>query len=308
MSSYYEIDAQSEFRAPKVKDKDTHNHNMITDIARLIYSEADERLCIGTWNDWKIVATPNDILDQNTKVLFGSYPLPTGWNLDASNDDKVALVTTNASDIGDTTGDWQITGMIENGSHKHSMSRASAVIMHRSSGSVILSSYYHEHTTSTDGDHFHTITSSWRPYHRKYCIAEYGPPLPAWYSYFTWNTHWEPGHVDCWDPTTGVIGTYSGCTGNYIEVKGTWANDIRPTKFRVIHDGPDSAPNGLRNIRLYESDWTLLGSYLTATGYDSGTEIAITWGTDDMFRLGIESYENGAGWNPITVTDVQFYL
>lgn len=131
---------------------------------------------------------------------------------------------------------------------------------------------------------------------------------PSWHSFYTWNTYWEAGNVNCWDPTIPSIGAYSGCTGNYIEVKGTWAGGLRPTKFRIIHDGPDDAPNGLRNITLYESDWSVLGIYNTAAGYNSGAEIDISWGTEDLFRLKIESYENGDGWNSIAITDIQFYF
>lgn len=172
MSKFYEIDAQNKFKMQSVPDKDTYAHTQ-ADVSRLIYSEADERLCIGTLNSWIIVATPYDILDQNTKVLFGSYPLPTGWNLDATFNDRAVLLTNSASTIGDETGEWTITGMSETGDHKHTMSSASSYSEHRSTGSAYLASYYHTHKTYTDGDHVHSMSSSWRPYHKKYCIAEY---------------------------------------------------------------------------------------------------------------------------------------
>lgn len=143
---------------------------------------------------------------------------------------------------------------------------------------------------------------------RPFLRLRYDAAEPSWHSYYTWNTYWEAGHVDCWDPTVPSIGAYSGCTGNYIDVKGTWAGGLRPTKFRIIHDGPDDAPNGLRNITLYDDAWGVLGIYNTATGYNSGTDIPITWGTKDLFRIKIESYENGDGWNSIAVTDYQFYF
>lgn len=173
MSKYYEIDAQNKIKVQEVANKDTYTHNGIADVSRLIYSQADQRLCIGTLTSWNIVATPYDILDQNTKVLFGSYPLPVGWNLDTVYDDRAGLITNNASKIGNTSGNWTISGMAEDGEHAHTMGISSFYILHRSTGYYGMSPYSHTHIVSDDGKHDHTMGSSWRPAHRKYCIAEY---------------------------------------------------------------------------------------------------------------------------------------
>jgi len=172
MSKFYTINSQNKFKVHSVPDKDTYDHN-ISDIGRLIYSKSNQRLCIGTTNQWINVATPYDILDQNTKALFGSYPLPTGWNLDTTHTDKAILFTNDDSKIGDVTGDWVISGMSESGSHSHTVGTPTSYIYHRSSGYYDLATYNHIHTVSSDGGHEHSMGGSWRPYHIKYCIAEY---------------------------------------------------------------------------------------------------------------------------------------
>lgn len=174
MSKYFEIDAQSKFRIPKVADQATHTHNLISDIARLIYSEADERLYIGYINRWIAVSTPYDVLDQGTKMLFGAYPLPTGWNMDTSLNDRVVLLDTTASQIGNTGGSWTITGIYAAGSHNHNLDGGYATITTEIDyGQATASSAYHGHFTSTESSHTHAHTAGWRPYNIRYCVGEY---------------------------------------------------------------------------------------------------------------------------------------
>lgn len=171
MSKFYEIDAQSKFITHKVSDRATHIHNG-NDKARLIYSEADERLCIGGLADWKVVATPYDVIDQNTKVLFGSFPLPTGWNLDTAWNDNAVLLTNETGEVGNTGGSWTITGMYYGGEHNHSVGRGTTKIA-IDYGWGNQAYYKHSHTIYTDGSHVHSHDGSWRPYSVRYCVAEY---------------------------------------------------------------------------------------------------------------------------------------
>ena len=174
MSKYYEIDAQGKFRIPKVADKDTEDITLISDTSRLIYSEADERLCIGTSSTWEILATPYDIFDQLTKVLIGSFPLPTGWNLETTHNDKVALITDDVTEVEDTGGSWVISGMDTDGAHVHSMGNPSTIAqVDYSSEHNQFPNLYHVHSVSSDGGHVHVMDGLWRPYHIYYCIAEY---------------------------------------------------------------------------------------------------------------------------------------
>jgi len=174
MSKYYEINAQGKFRIPKISDKDTYTHNGEIDISRLIYSEADERLCIGTLTNWMPVSTPYDIFDQNTKVLIGSYPLPTGWNLNTIHNDKVVLITDDITEVEDTGGSWVFSGMAINGSHTHSMGNPSTIAqVDSSSEHHQFPNLYHIHSVSSDSGHVHIMDGTWRPYNIKYCIAEY---------------------------------------------------------------------------------------------------------------------------------------
>lgn len=176
MSKYYGIDSQEEIKVHAVLNKNTYTHNGKVDVGRLIYSQTDQRLCIGTLNSWVSISTPYDILDQNTKVLFGSYPLPDGWNLDITSDDKAVLITNDTLNIGGSGGSWTISSMVETGGHNHTMKTTTHILYlyeyygkhHR-----FPSPYSHTHTVSNDGSHIHSMAASWRPYHIKYCVAEY---------------------------------------------------------------------------------------------------------------------------------------
>jgi len=174
MSKYFEIDAKSKFRIHKVKDHATHIHNGIVDKTRLIYSEEDERLYIGEVSDWIAISTPYDIFDQNTKMLFGSYPLPTGWNIDTTYNDKVVLLETDAGQIGDTGGSWTITGIFGGGSHNHNINKSIATIKNWvDGGGRFVAAWYHGHFTSDEATHTHSHSPAWRPYNIRYCVGEY---------------------------------------------------------------------------------------------------------------------------------------
>ena len=174
MSKYFEIDAQSKFRSHKITDQATQTHTL-SDLARLIYSEADERLYIGGVNSWIAVSTPYDVLDQGTKMLFGAYPLPTGWNMETSLNDKVVLLDTTASQIGNTGGSWTITGINGAGNHNHNIVPAdyATLSVEIDYGQDICSSVYHSHFTTTESNHTHAHTAGWRPYNIRYCVGEY---------------------------------------------------------------------------------------------------------------------------------------
>lgn len=175
MSKFYEIDAQSKFKSHRVLDKDTETHNGYVDKARLIYSEADKRLCIGGLSGWNIITTPYDVFDKNTKVLFGSYPLPTGWNLDTAWNDRVVLLTDTSSETGDTGGSWTVTGINTAGSHTHTTSLGTETgnVDYVAIVSDYSASQAHTHDVSSDGGHIHSHSPGWRPYNIRYCVAEY---------------------------------------------------------------------------------------------------------------------------------------
>lgn len=173
MSKYFEIDAKSKFRTPKVASQATHTHSGIVDKTRMIYSEADERLYIGGLSAWIGISTPYDVLDQGTKMLFGSYPLPTGWSLDTTWNDRVILLETNAAQIGNTGGSWTITGILGAGSHTHSFIDHATVSVDNDYGPKWLPSVYHGHKLSSDNSHTHSQSGSWRPYNIRYCVGEY---------------------------------------------------------------------------------------------------------------------------------------
>ena len=175
MSKFHKIDCQNKIIVHKVANKDSHVHNGEVDEGRLIYCETNKRFYIGDVNSWNMLSTSYDVFDQGTKVLMGYYPLPTGWNLDTSFNDRLALLDNNESNIGNTGGSWTISGMYSDGQHTHSSSTASIGTASSSATNKVKNSslHLHRHIASADGYHDHTFDGTWRPYYKTYCVAEY---------------------------------------------------------------------------------------------------------------------------------------
>lgn len=177
MSRYYEINIKGKHWLHRVADKDTHTHNGEADESRLIYSEADKKVYLGDTSQWNLVTTPYDIFAQNTRVLMGKFPLPTGWNIVTSwNNNYSPIMTDTVGSIGTSGGSWTITGLQEGGSHNHggrTGTSTSNVYIGASDVYTLAAIYNHRHNIGYDGEHFHNFSGNWRWANIKYCVAEY---------------------------------------------------------------------------------------------------------------------------------------
>ena len=139
------------------------------DEGRLLYSESDEKLYIATSTEWRELSAEYSVLTANTKMIFGSYPLPVGWNI-STNSGMVIALTTSSGSIGTTDGTWTISGMNNIDSHNHAgvtgtESSYREAKLHSTGNRYTCAARYHTHTIVADGVHSHTFTSSWRPAH-----------------------------------------------------------------------------------------------------------------------------------------------
>lgn len=170
---FYRINNQGKLWIERVDDISLIGHTS-GDESRLVYSKSDERVYIGTSTEWRVLAVEYSVMEAGTKMLFGSYPLPTGWNITTS-DDMMVLITTTGSSVGSFSGSWTITGMQNIDSHNHTgwtnyatyFRQVRAYDAHkvwRPDGS-------HRHSILADGIHSHTFGSTWRPDHVKFSEA-----------------------------------------------------------------------------------------------------------------------------------------
>ena len=174
MSRFFEIDLRGKQWLHRVEDSDTHNHAGDDDEGRVIYSEDDKKVYLGNTITWNLVTTPYDVMAQNTKILMGTFPLPTGWNLDTTYNDISVIVTSTIGDIGTSGGSWTINDMNASDSHDHSTGNPTANLSIGASDIyTICATRVHRHNITDDDNHFHFFDGAWRWPHTHYCVAEY---------------------------------------------------------------------------------------------------------------------------------------
>jgi hypothetical protein len=176
---FHNINCQGKNWIHRVADKDTgiNRHHGVVDEARLIYDQGTDKLYYGNHTDWAVITRKFDVIGQNTKMLFGYWPLPDGWTLSTTNNNMTIAITTDSNDIGTTEGSWTITGIQSAGGHNHGgvTGAADAIIASGSSDNrTPRSSWYdHTHTIQVDGDHIHGFDSSWKPAYQRFAEATF---------------------------------------------------------------------------------------------------------------------------------------
>jgi len=177
MSKYHELNVIGKLWVQRVNDISTYTHNGSVEVGRLIYDRATEQLFYGTGTAWRKFNGKYDVIPQGTKILMGRFPLPTGWNIVAAENDKMVILTSEEADIGNTGGDWTITGIQANANHDHGgytgPYTGNTVHAGDSDKYGSTTTKKHTHSIGSDGSHFHSFNGSWRPYNNKYCIAEF---------------------------------------------------------------------------------------------------------------------------------------
>lgn len=173
---FHTVDVQGKIWTQRVDDKDTTRHHTAVDEARLIYSRADSRLYFGSYDDWHIVMGKYDFITADTRMLFGYWPLPDGWNINTSKNDMVIQVT-QSGDVGQIDGSWTITGMDQAGLHDHGGETGQADNDIRRGVSDYedprAASENHRHTIATDGLHGHGFAVNWRPSYINFVEARF---------------------------------------------------------------------------------------------------------------------------------------
>ena len=183
MSRFHEIDIKGKLWVQRVNDISLQIHNE-DDKGRILYDKMTKRLCYGTGVGWQYFNNKYDVIPQNTKILMGRYPLPTGWNIVPdpgviSVNGKCAILTSNVVDIGTVGGSWTISGALAVTGHNHGGFTGRYIDISTvttgtddSYGHVGTVKHVHSIEMST-GQHFHGFDGQWRPYHNKYCIARF---------------------------------------------------------------------------------------------------------------------------------------
>ena len=112
-------------------------------------------------------------LDVTTKMVFVSYPLPMGWVLDTTANDKTLIIQNSSTGIGDSAGSWNISGFNAAGGHSHSLGTSNYNIRYPQStqASFYIARAEHKHSVSSEGNHTHTQDGTWRPAFKKSCIG-----------------------------------------------------------------------------------------------------------------------------------------
>ncbi|MHA2030690.1 MAG: hypothetical protein ACW99Q_14995 [Candidatus Kariarchaeaceae archaeon] len=174
MSRFYEIEMRGKQWMHRVPDIDLYNHAGASEEGRVVYSESDGKLYVGSTVEWVLVTSSTDIFPSATKVLMGKFPLPTGWNIDVTIDDAYAVrMTITEANTGNTSGSWTISGISSEGQHKHSMTISSNnVYLGKSDVSGFAAQSNHRHSMSNAGDHTHFHDGTWRFPRLFYCVAE----------------------------------------------------------------------------------------------------------------------------------------
>ena len=105
-------------------------------------------------------------------MLFGSYPLPTGWNI-SNFSDAIVSITNSTSSIGSFSGTWTIEEMNNSSSHKHTgwtgYTEYTRTAKNYDAHRVDRPNWRHRHSIYPDGIHKHTFDGTWRPEYIKFC-------------------------------------------------------------------------------------------------------------------------------------------
>lgn len=182
MSKYHEIKVLGKIWAQRVANINNIVHAGDEDKARVVYSQHDDKLYYGTGTRWIRFNDKYAVIPQLTRLLFGRFPLPTGWNIVASMSDYALILTDIEGSIGSIDGNWVITGIQSSGGHDHGgyfgpyYGTTEKVGDSDKYGSSAVQNHTHKILGSAginDGLHFHTFNGAWRPHHNKYCIGEF---------------------------------------------------------------------------------------------------------------------------------------
>jgi len=180
MSKFHEISLKGKHWLHRIADVDTYTHEGSADKARMIYSEDDEKVYVGSGAGWLKFTTAYDVLGQGSKCLIGTFPLPVGWNIDTSADDIWPTLTPNEGGIGDHHDDdhtWTILGIQGSGAHNHGGrtkgAQGDTILIGESDIYTYVGDDRHNHNIQNAVEHFHSFADTWRPAYIKYCVAEY---------------------------------------------------------------------------------------------------------------------------------------
>jgi hypothetical protein len=173
---FHTVDVQGKFWTQRVADKDTTHHKSITDKGRIIYSRADSKLYFGGASDWQVVMGKYDFITSDTRMMFGYFPLPDGWNINVTKDDMSVSVTL-ADDVGTIEGSWTISGMEDAGVHDHGgftgPPDATILVGKSDVENPRAGSNAHLHSIFADGAHMHGFNIDWRPAYVKFLEAKF---------------------------------------------------------------------------------------------------------------------------------------
>jgi len=163
---FYRINDQGKIWIQRVDDISLIGHRD-SDEGRLLYSKSNQKIYIATSTEWRMLSVEYSVISSGTKMLFGSYPLPVGWNISNSNDMVVSLTNSSGS-IGSIAGSWTITGMNNIESHNHTGATGTESAyreakLHLTGNRYTCAARYHTHSIVGDGIHSHTFGNSWRP-------------------------------------------------------------------------------------------------------------------------------------------------
>ena len=174
---FHRINTQGRIWIQRVDDVSLIGH-IAADEDRLVYSKSDDNIYIATSSEWIVLSTKYSVLTAGSTLLFGSYPLPTGWNITNYND-VIVSITDSSGSVGSLAGAWQITGFGTGGSHDHGGSTTAPDNVYVTwpdnnpdytlDASVV--NHLHGHTLIADGVHTHSFDGAWRPRSVKFCEA-----------------------------------------------------------------------------------------------------------------------------------------
>jgi hypothetical protein len=177
MSKFHEISIKGKHWLHRIADVYTHEGSV--DKARMVYSEDDEKVYVGSGTAWLKFTTAYDVLGQGSKVLMGTFPLPTGWNIDTTDDDIMPTFTPIEGNIDTVHGaaTWTIVGIQGGGAHNHGGrtkgAQGDTILIGESDIYNYVGDDKHNHNIQNAAVHFHSFTNTWRPAYIKYCVAEY---------------------------------------------------------------------------------------------------------------------------------------
>ena len=174
---FHIINTQGRIWIQRVDDVSLIGH-IASDEGRMVYSKSDDNVYIASSSEWVVLSTKYSVLTVGSTLLFGSYPLPTGWNITNYND-VIVSITDNSGSVGSLAGSWQITGFGTGGSHDHGGNTTppdnTYVAWPDNNPDYTLDSpivwSLHSHTLDSDGVHEHSFGTAWRPRSVKFCEA-----------------------------------------------------------------------------------------------------------------------------------------